>query len=116
KFLFSRKQQRHGLRVNRPHDVIRLRGEKREQGMLSSLSLPLACPQAPYARECEQRSRFIKCKPMRHLRAAICPLAKRYCRHQTAPTPPIVGVGEDWIHSPMRSAIAREARAASIQI
>jgi hypothetical protein len=43
-FLFSRKEHRHCLGVNWPHNVIRLCRKKRKQAVLASFALALAGP------------------------------------------------------------------------
>ena len=42
KLLLSRKQHRHGLGVNRAHNIIGLRREKRELALLAGLAFALA--------------------------------------------------------------------------
>jgi hypothetical protein len=54
--------------MDRPHHVIRFRGEEREQLMLPYLALPLASPSPPNTREGEKRTAFVEREPIRHLR------------------------------------------------
>src|ERR1700730_18141046 len=51
-----RQKHWHGFGVNRPHNVIRFCGQECEEMMLACFALPLACPQAPYSGESEERT------------------------------------------------------------
>src|SRR5215469_5107166 len=75
-FMFSCQKYRHRLGMDRLHNVVRFCGQEREELMLASLALPLACPQPPYPCEGKERSAFIKREPMGDFRTRISPFAK----------------------------------------